>query len=156
VEDPIEFVYESKRCILRQREVGASTRGFGSALKHALRQDPDVILIGEMRDIETIQAAVNIAETGHLVLATLHTTDAVQSINRIIDVKMPEKTPQKISAWQYASEGTQLAVTLLLGLYIGNKLDQHWETSPWCLLAGAAVGLVSGLYNFLRRFLSKS
>jgi F0F1-type ATP synthase assembly protein I len=69
---------------------------------------------------------------------------------------MPEKTPQKISAWQYASEGTQLAVTLLLGLFVGYKLDQHWGRSPWFLLAGAALGLIAGLYNFLRRFLSKS
>jgi twitching motility protein PilT len=86
VEDPIEFVHESKRCLVDQREVGDDTKSFGTALKYALRQDPDVILIGEMRDLETIEAALTIAETGHLVFATLHTSDAVQTINRIIDV----------------------------------------------------------------------
>ncbi|MBK6880773.1 MAG: type IV pilus twitching motility protein PilT [Elusimicrobia bacterium] len=94
VEDPIEFVYESKRCILRQREVGASTRGFGQALKHALRQDPDVILIGEMRDLETISLALTAAETGHLCFATLHTTDAAQTVDRIIDVFPPHQQQQ--------------------------------------------------------------
>jgi len=75
------------------------------------------------------------------------------AIIRYTDVKMPEKIPLKTSAWQYASEGTQLAVTLLLGLYAGYKLDEHKGTQPWFLLAGAALGLGLGLYNFLRRFL---
>ncbi|MEK7389245.1 MAG: type IV pilus twitching motility protein PilT [Elusimicrobiota bacterium] len=86
VEDPIEFVHSHKRSIVNQREVGQDTRSFSSALHHILRQDPNVILIGELRDLETIQNALNIAETGHLVLATLHTTDCAQTINRIIDV----------------------------------------------------------------------
>lgn len=86
IEDPIEYVYDSKLSVIDQREVGVDTRGFGNALKHILREDPDVILIGEMRDLETIESALNIAETGHLVFATLHTSDTVQSINRIIDV----------------------------------------------------------------------
>ncbi len=94
IEDPIEFVHQHKKCIVNQREVGADTTSFGQALKYVLRQDPDVILIGEMRDMETIQAAINIAETGHLVLATLHTTDAAQSINRIIDVFPPHQQSQ--------------------------------------------------------------
>jgi twitching motility protein PilT len=94
IEDPIEFVHTHKKCIVNQREVGADTTSFGQALKYVLRQDPDIILIGEMRDVETIQAAVNIAETGHLVLATLHTTDAAQSINRIIDVFPPHQQSQ--------------------------------------------------------------
>jgi twitching motility protein PilT len=86
VEDPIEFMYQHKRAIVNQREVGEDTRSFSAALKHVLRQDPDVILVGEMRDLETISAALTAAETGHLVFATLHTQDAPQSVDRIIDV----------------------------------------------------------------------
>jgi twitching motility protein PilT len=86
VEDPIEFVHQHKKCIVNQREVHQDTDTFASALRVALRQDPDVVLIGEMRDLETIQAALSIAETGHLTLATLHTNSAAKSVNRIIDV----------------------------------------------------------------------
>ncbi|HON12471.1 MAG TPA: type IV pilus twitching motility protein PilT [Chitinispirillaceae bacterium] len=86
VEDPIEFIHKHKKCIVNQREVSQDTQSFASALRVALRQDPDVVLIGEMRDLETIQAALSIAETGHLTLATLHTNSAAQTINRIIDV----------------------------------------------------------------------
>ncbi len=86
VEDPIEFLHRHKRSLVNQREVGADTHGFQQALRHVLRQDPDIILIGEMRDLETIQVALTAAETGHLVLATLHTQDAAQTIDRIVDV----------------------------------------------------------------------
>jgi twitching motility protein PilT len=86
VEDPIEFVHQHKKCIINQREVHQDSDTFASALRVALRQDPDVVLIGEMRDLETIQAALSIAETGHLTLATLHTNSAAKSVNRIIDV----------------------------------------------------------------------
>jgi twitching motility protein PilT len=86
VEDPIEFVHSHKKSIVNQREVGSDTLGFAQALRHALRQDPDVILVGEMRDLETIATALTAAETGHLVLATLHTQDTSQTIDRIIDV----------------------------------------------------------------------
>jgi twitching motility protein PilT len=85
IEDPIEFIHRHQNCIINQREVGADTQSFTSALKYALRQDPDIVLIGEMRDLETIGAAVSIAETGHLVFATLHTNSAAESINRIVD-----------------------------------------------------------------------
>lgn len=85
IEDPIEFLHPHRRCIVNQREVGVDTRSFATGLKYALRQDPDVILIGEMRDTETIRAALAIAETGHLVLATLHTNSAADSVNRIVD-----------------------------------------------------------------------
>ena len=94
VEDPIEFLHKHKSCIVNQREVGADTHGFGSALKHVLRQDPDVILVGEMRDLETISTAITAAETGHLVFATLHTQDAPQTIDRIIDVFPPHQQQQ--------------------------------------------------------------
>jgi twitching motility protein PilT len=94
VEDPIEFLHKHKSCIVNQREIGADTHGFGEALKHVLRQDPDVILVGEMRDLETIGTAITAAETGHLVFATLHTQDAPQTIDRIIDVFPPHQQQQ--------------------------------------------------------------
>jgi twitching motility protein PilT len=86
IEDPIEFLHNHKGCLINQREVNADTHGFASALRTALRQDPDVVLVGEMRDLETIESALRIAETGHLTLATLHTNSAASTINRIIDV----------------------------------------------------------------------
>ncbi|TEU10630.1 MAG: PilT/PilU family type 4a pilus ATPase, partial [Anaerolineales bacterium] len=88
-EDPIEYVFEDKRCFITQRELGGDTLSFASALKHALRQDPDVILVGEMRDLETISLALTAAETGHLVLSTLHTAGAALTVVRIIDVFPP-------------------------------------------------------------------
>jgi twitching motility protein PilT len=103
VEDPIEFIHRHQGCMVNQREVGADTKSFAQALKYALRQDPDVILVGEMRDLETIQAALTIAETGHLCLATLHTNSAAESINRIIDV---------FPAHQQSQVRTQLAFVL--------------------------------------------
>jgi twitching motility protein PilT len=103
VEDPIEFLHKHKRCIVNQREVGHDTHSFADALKHVLRQDPDVILVGEMRDLETIQTALTAAETGHLVFATLHTQDAPQTVDRVIDVFPP---------FQQQQVRVQLAVTL--------------------------------------------
>src|SRR6266576_1417610 len=94
VEDPIEFVHEHKSCLVNQREVFADTHSFTQSLKHVLRQDPDIVLIGEMRDLETIEAALVVAETGHLVFSTLHTNSAVQTINRIIDVFPPHQQSQ--------------------------------------------------------------
>src|SRR5471032_2006025 len=86
IEDPIEFVHESKKCLINQREVGPHTLSFNNALRSALREDPDVILVGEMRDLETIRLALSGAETGHLVFGTLHTSSAAKTIDRIIDV----------------------------------------------------------------------
>lgn len=94
VEDPIEFVHQSNKSLINQREVGTDTQTFSAALKHVLRQDPDVILIGEMRDLETISAALTAAETGHLVFGTLHTQDAPQTVDRIIDVFPPHQQSQ--------------------------------------------------------------
>ena len=94
VEDPIEFLHKHKSCLVNQREVGEDTRTFGDALKHVLRQDPDIILVGEMRDLETISVALTAAETGHLVFATLHTADAAQTVDRIIDVFPPYQQQQ--------------------------------------------------------------
>ncbi len=94
VEDPIEFLHEHKSCLVNQREIGEDTHSYGHALKHVLRQDPDIILVGEMRDLETISVALTAAETGHLVFATLHTQDAAQSIDRVIDVFPPHQQQQ--------------------------------------------------------------
>jgi twitching motility protein PilT len=94
VEDPIEFVHPHKNCIVNQREVGVDTKGFGHALKRILRQDPDFILVGELRDAETIEMALTMAETGHLVFGTLHTNSAIQSINRVINVFPPHQQTQ--------------------------------------------------------------
>ncbi len=105
VEDPIEFVHPHKKSIVNQREVGADTGSFANALKYALRQDPDVVLIGEMRDLETISAALTIAETGHLALATLHTNSAAESINRIIDVFPSHQQSQVRAQLAFVLEG---------------------------------------------------
>jgi twitching motility protein PilT len=94
VEDPIEFLHRHKACMVNQREVGEDTHSFSNALKHVLRQDPDIILVGEMRDLETISVALTAAETGHLVFATLHTQDAAQTIDRVIDVFPPHQQQQ--------------------------------------------------------------
>ena len=95
IEDPIEFVHSSKKSVIHQRELGQDTRSFANALKSSLREDPDIILVGEMRDIETIGLALTAAETGHLVFGTLHTSSASQTIDRIIDV-FPEGQQQQI------------------------------------------------------------
>jgi twitching motility protein PilT len=105
IEDPIEFLHPHKSSLVNQREVGSDTQGFGKALRHILRQDPDVVLIGEMRDLETIEAAMTISETGHLCLATLHTTSAVGSINRIIDVFPPHQQSQIRAVLSFVLEG---------------------------------------------------
>jgi twitching motility protein PilT len=97
IEDPIEFLHEHKKCLVNQREVGEDTKSFSMALKHALRQDPDIILVGELRDLETTSTALTAAETGHLVLATLHTQSAAQTIDRIIDI-FPPHQQQEIRA----------------------------------------------------------
>jgi twitching motility protein PilT len=105
IEDPIEYVHQHKRCIVNQREVNNDTSSFSQALKYVLRQDPDVILIGEMRDRETIGAALTIAETGHLALATLHTNSTFESINRIVDVFPPEQQNQVRSQLSFSLAG---------------------------------------------------
>jgi twitching motility protein PilT len=105
IEDPIEFLHPHKNCIVNQREVGADTRSFKLALKYILRQDPDVVLIGEMRDLETMEAALVISETGHLAFGTLHTNSCVQTINRILDVFPPYQQPQVRAQLSFVLEG---------------------------------------------------
>jgi twitching motility protein PilT len=105
IEDPIEYLHPHKNCIVNQREVGADTQSFKKALKYILRQDPDVVLVGEMRDLETIEAALVISETGHLAFATLHTNSCVQTINRILDVFPPYQQPQVRAQLSFVLEG---------------------------------------------------
>ena len=105
IEDPIEFIHRHQGCMVNQREVGADTQSFSRALKYAMRQDPDVILVGELRDLETIQAALTIAETGHLCMATLHTNSCAETINRIIDVFPAHQQPQVRAQLAFSLEG---------------------------------------------------
>ena len=111
IEDPIEFVHESKKCLVRQRELGPHTLSFANALRAALREDPDVIMVGEMRDLETIRLALTAAETGHLVFGTLHTSSAAKTIDRIIDVFPPE---EKETVRTQLSESLQAVVSQAL------------------------------------------
>jgi len=112
VEDPIEFVHESKRCLINQREVGPHTLSFSNALRSALREDPDVILVGEMRDLETIRLALTAAETGHLVFGTLHTSSAAKTIDRIVDV-FPAEEKEMVRAMLSESLRAVISQTLL-------------------------------------------
>jgi twitching motility protein PilT len=112
IEDPIEFIFPSKRCVVSQREIGLHTPNFASALKFVLRQDPDVVMLGEMRDLETISAALTVAETGHLVIATLHSPDAAQAVDRIIDV-FPSNQQQQIRTQLAGVLKAVIAQTLL-------------------------------------------
>ena len=105
IEDPIEYLHQHRKCLVNQREVGSDTASFKGALRYVLRQDPDVVLIGEMRDIETMEAALTVSETGHLVFATLHTNSCVQTINRIIDVFPPYQQPQIRAQLSFVLEG---------------------------------------------------
>jgi twitching motility protein PilT len=112
IEDPIEYVHPHKNCIVNQREVGADTHSFKKALKYILRQDPDVVLLGELRDLETIEAALTIAETGHLCFATLHTNSCVQTINRIVDVFPTNQQTQVRTQLSFVLEGVLSQVLL--------------------------------------------
>src|SRR5512142_99484 len=112
IEDPIEYLHPHKNCVVNQREVGADTHNFKKALKYILRQDPDVVLVGEMRDLETIEAALVISETGHLAFGTLHTNSCVQTINRILDVFPPYQQPQVRAQLSFVMEGVMTQALL--------------------------------------------
>jgi twitching motility protein PilT len=122
IEDPIEYLHPHKKCVINQREVNADTQSFKKALKHILRQDPDVVLIGEMRDLETIEAALTVAETGHLVFATLHTNSCVQTINRILDVFPPYQQPQVRAQLSFVLEGVVSQILLPKASGLGRVL----------------------------------
>jgi twitching motility protein PilT len=124
IEDPIEFVHESKKCLINQREVHRDTLGFNEALRSALREDPDVILVGEMRDLETIRLALTAAETGHLVLGTLHTNSAAKTIDRIIDV-FPAAEKSVIRSM--LSESLQAVISQALLKKVGGGRTAAWE-----------------------------
>jgi len=140
IEDPIEYVHEHKNCLITQREVGSDTKTFPNALKYAMRQDPDIILIGEMRDQETIAAALTIAETGHLVFATLHTPDAPQSINRIIDVFPPHQQSQIRS---------QLSM-VLQAVFCQKLLERSKHKGGGRVLAVEVLMVTPGIRNIIR------
>jgi twitching motility protein PilT len=112
IEDPIEFQHQHKNCLINQREIGRDSQSFARALKYILRQDPDVVLIGEMRDLETIEAALTLGETGHLALGTLHTNNAIQSINRIVDVFPSHAQSQVRSVLSFVLEGVVTQVLI--------------------------------------------
>ena len=170
IEDPIEYLHSHNRAIINQREVHSDTKGFGHALRRVLRQDPDVILIGEMRDTETIQAALTVAETGHLAFATLHTNDALQTINRIIDVFPAGQQDQVRTQLSFVLEGVcvqqlipradgmgrVLAMEVMLpnpairALIRAEKLEQI----PAMIEIGRGEGMMSmnqSLYRLMRR-----
>jgi len=157
VEDPIEFVHRNKRSIIQQREVGTDTHSFAEALRRVLRQDPDVILVGEMRDLETIAAAITAAETGHLVFATLHTPDAPQTVDRIVD-SFPAHQQQQVRLQlsmaiegiisqqllpNAAGDGRVAACEVLLGTPAIRNLIREAKTHqiPTMMATGAALGM---------------
>jgi twitching motility protein PilT len=121
IEDPIEYLHEHKNCVVNQREVGADTQSFKAALRYILRQDPDVVLIGEMRDLETIEAALTVSETGHLCFATLHTNSCVQTINRVIDVFPAHQQAQIRTQLSFVLEGV-LSQTLIPRVNSGGRV----------------------------------
>jgi len=170
IEDPIEFLHSHQQSIVNQREVNADTHSFAQALKHVLRQDPDVILVGEMRDPETIQAALTVAETGHLAFATLHTNDALQTINRIVDVFPSNQQDQIRTQLSFVLEGVvvqqlipradgmgrvlameiMLPNTAIRSLIRSEKLEQI----PSMIEIGAGDGMMTmnqSLYRLMRR-----
>jgi twitching motility protein PilT len=133
VEDPVEFIHPHKNCVVNQREVGADTKNFAAALKRLLRQDPDFILVGELRDIETIETALTLAETGHLVFGTLHTNSTVQSINRVINVFPPH---QQVQVRQLLSFTLQAVVSQQL---ISSSLKPGRSMSLEILIPNVAI-----------------
>jgi len=169
IEDPIEFVHKNKKAIIKQREVYADTRSFAEALKHALRQDPNVIIVGEMRDLETISTTLTAAETGHLVLATLHTPDAPQTIERIIDVFSPHQQQQvrlqladclqgvvsQLLLPHISGKGRVLATEVMTGTPAIRNLirEQEIEQIPTIMQTGSQYGMrtmdksLKDLYN---------
>ena len=170
IEDPIEYLHSHNRSIVNQREVHADTKSFAAALKRVLRQDPDVILIGEMRDTETIQAALTVAETGHLAFATLHTNDAVQTINRIVDVFPSSQQDQVRTQLSFVLEGVVvqqlvpradgLGRVLAMEIMLPNPAiralirAQKLEQIPSMIEIGKAEGMMTmnqSLYRLMKR-----
>lgn len=143
IEDPIEFIHSSKKSIVHQRELGQDTRSFSNALRSALREDPDIIMVGEMRDLETVALALTAAETGHLVLGTLHTASASQTIDRIIDV-FPENQQQQIRIQLSTSLLAVFSQTLL------PKLDEDGINKKGRVMAQEVMTVTSAVANLIR------
>jgi twitching motility protein PilT len=157
IEDPIEFIFTNKKSVVKQREVYSDTLTFAAALRHALRQDPNVIIVGEMRDLETISTALTAAETGHLVLATLHTPDAPQTIERIVDVFSPHQQQQvklqlanclqgvvsQLLLPRAGGKGRVLATEIMIGTPgIRNLIrEQEVEQMPTLMQTGTQYGM---------------
>lgn len=170
VEDPIEYIHFHKQCLINQRELGSDTNSFTSALKFVLRQDPDVILVGEMRDAETVAAAMTIAETGHLVFSTLHTNDAASTVNRILDSFPPERQEQARSQLSFTLQAI-ISQTLLLhasgsGRVLASEIlivtpairnlvrEQKIEQLYLAMQTGSKIGMQTmnqGLYNLVTK-----
>jgi twitching motility protein PilT len=170
IEDPIEYLHSHQRAVINQREVSADTQSFSAALRHVLRQDPDVILIGEMRDPETIGAALTVAETGHLAFATLHTNDALQTINRIVDVFPASQQDQIRTQLSFVLEGVVvqqlipradgMGRVLALEVMIPNTAirslirSEKLEQIPSMIEIGTSEGMMTmnqSLYRLVRR-----
>ncbi len=170
IEDPLEFIHNDRNCCINQRELGGDTHTFAHALRHVMRQNPDIILVGEMRDLETIQLAITAAETGHLVLATLHTTDAAQTIDRVIDVFPPDQQDQVRSQLSTTIEaivcqtllplksgkGRVPAFEIMIGTPAIKTIVREGKTHqiPASVQTGAEAGMVS-LENFLLQLMAK-
>lgn len=149
IEDPIEFVHPHKNCLINQRELGDDTHSFAAALKSVLRQDPDVVLVGEMRDLETISAAITTSETGHLVFATLHTNGCVQSINRIIDVFPPHQQPQ-IRLQLSMNISAVVSQTLVPMINGGRALALEVMVATPAVRALMSEGKINQIYSYLQ------
>jgi twitching motility protein PilT len=150
IEDPIEFVHHHKNCIVNQREINADTDTFVTALKYVLRQDPDVIMLGEMRDLETIAAALTIAETGHLVFATLHTNSAYEAVSRVVDVFPPAQQQQILSQLAFVLEGVVAQQLLPKSRGGGRVLVQEILVCTPAVKAIIREGKIHQLYTMMQ------
>jgi twitching motility protein PilT len=150
IEDPIEYVHSHKKSIVNQREIGSDTDSFPSALKYVLRQDPDVILVGEMRDLETMQAALTIAETGHLVFATLHTNSAVESITRIVDVFPSDQHEMILTQLAFVLRGVCTQKLLPMRRGSGRYMCQEVLICTQAVRAVIREGKTHQMYGFMQ------
>ena len=150
IEDPIEYIHHHKKCIVNQREVGADTASFPTALKYVLRQDPDVILIGEMRDLETLEAALTIAETGHLVFATLHTNSTYEAVNRIVDVFPSDQQRQILTQLSFVLEGVVTQQLIPRSRGTGRVMCSEVLVCTPAIKAGVREGKVHQIYSLMQ------
>jgi twitching motility protein PilT len=150
VEDPVEFTHQSQRCLVTQREIGSDTDSFSRALRSVLRQDPDIVLVGELRDLETIEAALTLAETGHLTFGTLHTSDAVQTISRIVDVFPAHQQQQVLTQLSMSLEGVFCQQLLPLASGRGRAMASEIMISTAGIRALIREGKTHQLYSHIQ------